>query len=279
MIAYRKSWNCGKPRRVDLASVKRMDKLTIPGTFNNYDSANRRILIAPHGPDPVLLGIRGESARDVLKAFHLLRLREPVERWVIFRTNHATDRHLKRAPGDTVRLNRPVKLNGTVITKPERIEGGHVFLTLGYGHKEVRCAAFEPTGQFKEITARLIPGDTVTAFGGVKRPNNSELPTINLEKLVIRHLANDVVFENPTCPRCGKHMKSAGRHQGFRCTRCKLDAPKATKKLIKRERAVRIGTYLPDKKAHRHLTRPLSRYGIENRKWNRDPPTGTWHSP
>ena len=97
LIAYRKSWNCGKPRQIDPASVRLMDRLTIPGTFNNYDPANRRILIAPHGPDPVLLGIRGESARDVLKAFLLLRLREPVERWVIFRTNHATDAHLKRA--------------------------------------------------------------------------------------------------------------------------------------------------------------------------------------
>jgi tRNA(Ile2)-agmatinylcytidine synthase len=279
LIAYRRSWNCGKPRRIDSASVRRMDKLTTPGTFNNYDPANRRPLIAPHGPDPVLLGIRGESAPDVLKAFHLLRLREPVERWVIFRTNHATDAHLERASVDTVRLNRPIKLNGTVITKPERIAGGHVFFTLGYGHKTVRCAAFEPTGRFKEIAARLVPGDRVTAFGGVKRPSDNEPPTINLEKLVIRHLADDPIIENPTCPRCGKHMKSAGRHQGFRCTRCKLAAPKATKQLIKKNRSLRTGTYLPAKKAHRHLTRPLSRYGIENRRWNRDPPSGTWHSP
>jgi tRNA(Ile2)-agmatinylcytidine synthase len=279
LIAYRKSWNCGKPRRIDPVSVRRMDKLTTPGTFNNYDPANRRILITPHGPDPVLLGIRGESAPDVLRAFHLVRLREPIERWVIFRTNHATDAHLDAASVDTVRLNRPIKLSGTVITKPQRIAGGHVFFRIAHKQKVVQCAAFEPTGQFKEIAARLIPGDRVTAFGGVKKPSDNGPATINLEKLVISHLANDAILENPICPRCGKHMKSAGRGQGFRCTKCKLDSTKATKRLIMRERLLRTGTYLPAKKAHRHLTRPLSRYGIENRRWNREPPSGRWHSP
>jgi tRNA(Ile2)-agmatinylcytidine synthase len=279
LIAYRKSWNCGKPRRIDPASVTRMDKLTTPGTFSNYDPANRRILITPHGPDPVLLGIRGESAPDVLRAFHLVRLREPIERWVIFRTNHATDAHLDAASVDTVRLNRPIKLSGTVITKPQRIAGGHVFFSIAYRQKAIRCAAFEPTGQFKEIAARLIPGDRVIAFGGVKKPSDNGPATINLEKLVISHLADDAIIENPICPRCGKHMKSAGRGQGFRCTRCKLDAAKATKRLIKKGRSLRTGTYLPAKKAHRHLTRPLSRYGIENRRWDRDPPSGRWHSP
>ena len=279
LIAYRKRWNCGKPRRIDRASVRRMDQLTTPGTFNNYDPANRRVLIAPHGPDPVLLGIRGETPRDVLKAFHLLRLHEPVERWVIFRTNHATDAHLEHASVDTLGLNRPIKLSGTVITKPERIAGGHVFFTVGYGNNAVRCAAFEPTGQFKETAAKLIPGDKVTVFGGVKRSSDNKSSAINLEKLVIRHLAADAILENPTCPQCGKHMKSAGRHQGFRCTRCKFTAPKTRKQLIRKRRTVRTGTYLPDRKAHRHLTRPLSRYGIENRRWGRDPPSGTWHSP
>ena len=65
LIAYRERWNCGTTRHIDPESVKRMDQLTTPYTFNNYESANRRILIAPHGPDPVLLGIRGESALDV----------------------------------------------------------------------------------------------------------------------------------------------------------------------------------------------------------------------
>jgi tRNA(Ile2)-agmatinylcytidine synthase len=279
LIAYRKMRNWGTRRRIDPDSVRRMDRLTTPGTFNNYDPANRRILITPHGPDPVLLGIRGESAFDVLKAFHLLRLHEPVERWVIFRTNHATDAHLESTSVNAVRLNRPITLTGVVLDRPQRIAGGHVFFTLGYRNRAIRCAAFEPTGRFKEITARLVPGDKVTAFGGVKSHSENMAPTINLEKLVIRQLADDATIENPTCPKCGKHMKSAGRNQGFRCVRCRAIAPNATKQIIKKNRSLRSGTYLPDKKAHRHLTRPLSRYGFENRRWNRDAPSGTWHSP
>ncbi|HUK28177.1 MAG TPA: tRNA(Ile)(2)-agmatinylcytidine synthase [Candidatus Acidoferrales bacterium] len=279
LIAYRRKWNCGAPRRVNPYSIKRMDELTTPGTFNNYDPANRRILITPHGPDPVLLGIRGESAADVLRAFHLLRLGEPVERWVIFRTNHATDAHLEHTFPHAVRLNRPIKLTGTVLDNPQRIAGGHVFFTIGSRHTAIRCAAFEPTGRFKEVAVRLLPGDKVTAFGAVKSHGHDVSVTVNLEKLVIRKLADDSRIENPMCPNCGKHMKSAGSHQGFRCMRCRITAPKSTKQIIKKERPLRTGTYLPDRKAHRHLTRPLSRYGFENRRWSGDPPSGMWHSP
>jgi tRNA(Ile2)-agmatinylcytidine synthase len=279
LVAYRKSGNLGTPRRIDPDSIRRMDELTTPNTFNNYDSTNRRVLIAPHGPDPVLLGIRGESAHDVLRAFRFLRLQEPVERWVIFRTNHGTDAHLEHAEIDSVRLDRPVKLTGTVFGEPNRIAGGHVFFTLGYRRKLVRCAAFEPTGKFKEVAAKLVPGDEITVFGGVKKPNNNMPATINLEKLIVRKLASETTLENPTCPRCGKHMKSAGRFQGFRCMKCHLTAPKATKCEVRKNRSLRTGLYLPDKKAQRHLTRPLTRYRIENKRWSGAPPSGEWHKP
>jgi tRNA(Ile2)-agmatinylcytidine synthase len=278
LIAYRERWNCGTTRHIDPESVKRMDQLTTPYTFNNYDSANRRILIAPHGPDPVLLGIRGESALDVLNAFHLLRLREPVERWVIFRTNHATDAHFEYADDDIVRFDRPVKLAGIVLDKPQRIAGGHVIFTLKHRSGAVKCAAFEPTGRFKEVAAKLVPGDKVTVFGGVRKRSNLP-PTINLEKLIVRYLAPETALQNPICPQCGKHMKSAGRFQGFRCVRCHLNSPHAAKCEVIRSRSVLTGLYLPDKKAHRHLTKPISRYGIENRKWDGAPPSGEWHSP
>lgn len=278
-IAYREKRNWGTTRKIDFESVKRMDELTAPSTFNNYDPAHNRILIAPHGPDPVMIGIRGESARDVLRAFRLLRLREAVERWVIFRTNHATDAHFSYADGESIRINRPVKLNGTVIERPQRIAGGHVFFTLGYGSRMVRCAAFEPTGKFKEIVAMLIPGDMVTVFGGVRKTREDLPPTVNLEKMFIRRLAVETVLENPLCPNCGKHMKSAGKLQGFRCNRCRLISRGAGKHEITKNRALLTGVYLPDKRAHRHLTKPLSRYRIENRKWSGAPPSGEWHSP
>lgn len=280
LVAYRDRKNWGKPRLVDKDSVKRMDRATTPRTFNNYDYKNRRVLITPHGPDPVLLGIRGESPPVLLKAFQILKVREPVERWVIYRTNHGTDAHLEnKIPKERVKPNAPSVVNGIVATKPERIAGGHVFFTLKYNNRFTRCAAFEPTGEFREAVARLLPGDLVTVYGGAKIHNEHMPLTINLEKIIIHHLADHITFANPTCPNCKRRMKSAGRGQGFRCENCDFTARKAEKRLVRTKRTISTGLYIPDKKAHRHLTKPMSRYGLEKKSWNHSPPSGKWHNP
>jgi tRNA(Ile2)-agmatinylcytidine synthase len=172
-------------------------------------------------------------------------------------------------------------LHGAVYRRPTRITGGHVFLELLTSRRVVQCAAFEPTGKFKEVVAKLIPGDKVTIFGGVKeREVDRRLSlTVNLEKIIIERLNEDVVAENPRCPRCDKHMKSAGRGQGFRCPRCKYSSPRAAKQFLRRNRNILPGLYIPDKKAHRHLTKPFSRYGLEKGRWDGKPPSGTWHRP
>ena len=282
LIAYRDRRNLGKRRLVDEDSVITMDRLTRPYTFNSYDPENKRVLITPHGPDPVLLGLRGETPEAVHAAFHLLRIREPVERWVIFRTNHATEAHFRGAEVHTpLRVNHPATFRGVVYEKPQRIRGGHVFVKVLTSGRIVQCAAFEPTGDFKEIVAKLIPGDKVTVFGGVRRHEsaNRSWVSVNLEKINIVRLGKDVVSQNPKCPRCGKRMKSAGRGQGFRCPKCRFASRDASKQFVRRNRVIRPGLYVPDRKAHRHLTKPLSRYGLEKRKWGGVPPTGTWHAP
>jgi tRNA(Ile2)-agmatinylcytidine synthase len=280
LVAYRRKKNWRTPRRVDENSAKRMEKLTAPRTFNSYDFKNKRMLVTPHGPDPVLLGVRGESPKIVLKEFRMLRILEPVERWVIFRTNHGTDAHLNDAhPNDQVKSNRPAILTGIVASKPERIAGGHVFFKLGRKNGAVSCAAFEPTGAFREVVARLLAGDKVTVYGGAKKHDVDQSVTINLEKMYIHRLVDEVTVENPTCPRCAKHMKSAGKGKGFRCEMCSLVAPDAQKQVIRRQRTLRAGLFVPDKKAHRHLTKPLSRYGMEKARWNHEPPSGKWHEP
>jgi tRNA(Ile2)-agmatinylcytidine synthase len=280
LIAYRERHNRGNPRLVDQDSVVKMDCMTTPETFNNYDSDNRRILITPHGPDPVLLGLRGETPRAVARAFRLILIREPVERWVIFRTNHGTDAHFpNKLLNQRIELNRPVILSGSVLERPERISGGHVFFLLKHKNGIVQCAAFEPTGKFKEVVAGLVPGDKVMVFGGVREKDTKHPLTVNLEKIIIRQVGSDIAIENPKCSRCGKHMKSVGEGQGFRCVRCKLGESHESKKILRKPRVIRRGLYLPDKKAQRHLTKPLSRYGLEKRRWSKETPIGTWHRP
>lgn len=280
LVAYRTHENWGRPRRVDDDSVRKMDQATAPGTFNNYDYENKRTLITPHGPDPVLLGIRGENPEILVKAFRMLKILEPVERWTLFRTNHGTDAHLQ--PFDKnrgVKTNSPIVLRGTVANKPTRIPGGHVFFTLKSYRRGIECAAFEPTGRFREVVSELLPGDVVTVYGGVKR-RAEDLPLqVNLEKLFIHRLAKQVVFENPLCPTCKKRMKSAGRGQGFRCERCAATSPNGRKIMVRKPRMLRVGLYIPDKKANRHLTKPISRYGFERKHWNHLAPSAPWHEP
>jgi tRNA(Ile2)-agmatinylcytidine synthase len=279
LVAYRTKSNCGTPRQVDENSVRRMDRLTTPRTFNSYDYENNRVLITPHGPDPVLLGIRGENAEIVRKALSVLRIREPIERWVIFRTNHGTDAHLQNVPvKNPIEPDRPAALRGTVSDSPRRISGGHVFFALRHRAGELNCAAFEPTGRFRQIIAGLLPGDQVTVYGGVKKREGNPFLTINLEKIWIHQLVDVVDLENPTCPRCRKHMKSAGRGQGFRCEKCSTTLRKSGKRIVKKSRSIRPGLYVPALKAHRHLTKPLSRYGQE-KTWDQSPPLGRWHDP
>jgi tRNA(Ile2)-agmatinylcytidine synthase len=275
LIAYRNRENCGTPRRVDKDSVIRMNSLTAPLTFNNYDEVSKRLLITPHGPDPVLVGIRGESPESVRKGFNLLKIHEPVERWVIFRTNHATDDHLEAARPGKVKPNCPVVLPGKVIERPKRLLGGHALFTLQAEHGRYICAAFEPTGNFRDIVDELHPGDQITAFGGTSGKHGL---TVNLEKLWVRRLTDVLSSRNPRCPTCGKSLKSAGREKGFKCARCLMVAPHAKKRRKREERPLKPGIYLPALKAHRHLTKPLCRYGRE-RVWNNEPPSDVWHSP
>jgi len=45
-----------------------MQSITFPETYNSFDNENDRVLITPHGPDPVFYGIRGESVKSVVLA-------------------------------------------------------------------------------------------------------------------------------------------------------------------------------------------------------------------
>lgn len=274
-VAYRRRENCGSRRRVDQESVKKMNDITHPMTFNNYDERNRRGLITPHGPDPVLLGIRGETPEIVREAFQMLTIREPIERWVVFRTNHATEAHLDAAKGNGVGVNAPVVVSGKVDGAPKRAIGGHVFFHICTRQGRFTCAAYEPTGRLRDIIVQLIPGDQVTVYGGT--PGRHGL-TINLEKLEVLSLAKWIILRNPQCPCCGKRLKSAGREKGFKCDRCYLVIREQQKARIMRARKLIPGVYLPDSKAHRHLTKPLCRYDHE-RVWDGKPPLEKWHSP
>jgi len=194
----------------------------------------------------------------------MIRREEPVERWVIFRTNHGTDAHLRKVSSVAeIEPYNPVVVQGSVAKKPKVIQGGHVVFSIRDETGEVDCAAYEPTGTLCEISKNLIVGDLVEAFGGVRPASSSHSATVNLEKVRILKLAPKATFFNPTCSECGRRMKSMGTGKGFRCEKCGFRSSQIGKVTVKEKRGLKRGLYITSPRSQRHLTKPSCRYGRE----------------
>lgn len=263
LLTYRTASNRGTKRLVNEDSVKRMDSV-IPETFSNFDLETNQVLIAPRGPDPVLYGVRGETPESVLSASRLIEVGEPIERWVIFRTNQGTDAHLscQYRVSELIPLH-PSIVSGIVEGRHRVIEGGHVIFTVGDDSGHIECAAYEPSGSFRDIVTRLSEGDEVMVAGGVRETDVGL--TLNLEHLKIISLAQKNRLVNPRCPVCDGPTESMGRSQGLRCKRCGNRGPGLVKKLEEVTRNLKPGFYLPPPRAERHLTKPLKRLGREKK--------------
>jgi tRNA(Ile2)-agmatinylcytidine synthase len=264
LISYRKPKNFGTKRLVDTASIFEMDQKLQPFTFNNVDTEKRRVIITPRGPDPVLFGIRGETPQAVKQAFDMVKPLEPVDRWVIFRSNQGTDAHLKRisALGEAKPYSSIIA-KGTVSRNPQLIPVRHIVFAIKDATAEVDCAAYEPTGILRKIAHDLVIGDAIEVCGAVRNPSHGKPLTINLEKINVLHLTPKIQAQNPKCPNCGKRLKSMGKNQGLRCENCKTKFPSAQKTEILQERALQTGLYATSARSQRHLTKPLRRYGLE----------------
>jgi len=251
-LAYRQKERWGTPRAIEKESFFEADRDTYPETWDTVDLINRLVVCVPHSADPVLFGIRGESPASVSKAAALIRA-EPVERFVVYRTNQGTDMHLiPAAKVSEIRDMHSYRLEGTVSAVPKTIPGGHVIFPIKDKEKnEIDCAAFEPTKNFRLLIRKLRPGDKVALSGSVSSG------TLNIEKIEIKTLVSHYKEENPQCPECGKHMKSSGQGQGFRCKKCGTQAASKIQCEIKRD--LIIGLYEVPPCARRHLAKPLAR--------------------
>jgi tRNA(Ile2)-agmatinylcytidine synthase len=278
IIAYRTPENRNKPRRVQTSSVKTMDTKS-PLTFNNIDHETGRVLITPRGPDPILFGIRGETPEAVKQACEMVIIEEPVERWMIFRTNQGTDAHLLNAcTVKEIHSYNPVITQGVVSKEPRVIQGGHVIFSIRDKTGEVDCAAYEPTVSLCKVSRRLIAGDIVKVFGGVRPSSLEHQLTINLEKMRVLTLAPRISFVNPKCPKCTKRMKSMGKNQGFRCDKCGLRSSELKRLKVKEERGLKSGLYITSPRSQRHLTKPYCRYGKEKTGASKEM-IENWHHP
>jgi len=264
LLSYRKKSKFGKQRKISSQSVKFMQDNTFPYTFNSYDDKKQKILIAPHGPDPVFYGIRGVNTNSLIQASKLIQTDEKLDGYMIFKSNQGTSDHLKNDI-DVFNL-RPYssgKITGKIFKEPIMIKGGHVLFSLIKNEIEVNCAVYRPTGM-TSIAMNLIRGDKICVGGGVRKASKNYKRIINVEFLKIMNLEKKFHTSNPLCTTCNKKMKSKGKNQGFQCVKC---GKKTHLKHVKQTlRKIKPQLYIPITSAHRHLTRPINRMGVSNKK-------------
>jgi len=278
LISYRKPEYRIKTRVVDNRRVMLLVR-ELKKTFNSYDHANKKALIYPNSPCPVLFGVRGEDPGELERALKILDCRE-MERWQIFVTNQGTDDHLVRRKISEIENYTSVIAEGTVMNPPQAIKGGHVFFHITQDGCDILTSAFEPTKGFRSIVKALLPGDRVRLFGGVKGEEKNILydteeersgveegfsKCINIEKMeVISLVDHRVKTHNPTCPECARRMKSTGNGKGYRCRRCHVKVNEAEAEYGTVHRELEEGLiYEVDGVARRHLSKPLKRMGKE----------------
>jgi len=263
LLSYRKKPKFGKERKISAESVKIMQEKTFPNTFNSFDTKKERILITPHGPDPVFYGVRGENVDSLLYATTILKSDEKLDGYMIFKSNQGTGDHLKNELNfENMKPYASGKITGIVSNIPKIVKGGHVFFKIISKNHEFWCAVYKPTG-ISVIASNLIKGDKICVGGGVRKASKNFPRIINLEFLDVLALEKNISLSNPSCKKCNKKMKSKGQNQGFQCTRC---GKKASKKIsIEISRKIKKQFYLPKISAHRHLTRPLQRIGTINK--------------
>jgi len=252
LIAYRERKKWGSQRFVDDESAKEIDK-KYASTFDNFDYKNKHNRLVPSSPCPVLFGIRGENEKDLTNAKSIIQS-EKISSWIIFLSNQGTDDHLQKKTIKTILPYESVIIKGKIIKNPYTIRGGHVFFRIQDDTGSIDCASYEPTKQFREIIRKLIVGDIVEVYGGVRK----KPLTINLEKINILNLEDNLEkVENPVCKKCGKHMKSKGTEQGYKCIKCGTRSSNA--KFKEKKRNLKPGFYEVPVCARRHLSKPLKR--------------------
>jgi len=263
LLCYRKKSQFGKRRCISRDSVKKMQSTTFPETFSSYDNENDRVLITPHGPDPVFYGIRGETVKSVVRASTIVDVDEKLDGYMVFKSNQGTGDHLKnKLEVDDLKPYTSGFLVGEVCSKPVTEQGGHVFFSIQVKDQKIRCAIYKPT-KITKIARNLIHGDKIHIGGGIRRASKNHVRIFNVEFLRVIQLAKNNSSTNPTCKKCNKKMKSKGSKQGFECVKC--GSRSVSKSILEIPRKIQCKLYLPSVSAHRHLTRPYQRIKKRNK--------------
>jgi tRNA(Ile2)-agmatinylcytidine synthase len=250
ILTYRQQERWGTPRSVERESLFAAQEATFPHTWDSVDEVNDVVVCVPHTPDPVLFGIRGESPSWVMAARQMIVSEETAleQIWV---TNQGTDAHVLSGKTGELKDGLSYRVHGTVSKPPRTGMGGHVSFEISDRDRQVRCMAYEPTKNFRQVVRQLLAGDGIAAIGSYKKGS------INLEKLNVLSLASHTTTRPPLCTACGKRMTSDGKNKGYKCRACGARSDKP--EVRETARALKPGWYEVPPTARRHLARPLCR--------------------
>ncbi|WP_455142923.1 TiaS agmantine-binding domain-containing protein [Candidatus Hodarchaeum mangrovi] len=261
LIAYRIKDNWGdKKRLIDKKTVFTADREE-PLTISNIDNDHGDIMILPHGPDPVYCGIRGETVKSVVNMWRSLKVFEPIETLMIYRTNQHTRVHfLTDSDSNNIHPFQSIISKGEVIESPRYIEGAHVIFSLKIDENIIDCAAYEPTKKFRNQVMGLHKGDILQVCGGIRAHEQGKNLTLNLEEFTVLYLKTEFKYLTPKCPHCNITLKSAGKNSGFKCKRCSFTAHKKYYIKLQTPRVLKPNVrYVSPVCAQRHLTKPIDR--------------------
>ncbi|RLE61219.1 MAG: tRNA(Ile2) 2-agmatinylcytidine synthetase [Thermoprotei archaeon] len=260
LLAYRDPYSKVPERTVPWSFFVEVDRAYRPTVFATYDYIERRPLAVPHGPDPVVFGLRSFDPRILENILKEASRRFPYS-YMIFKTNQATNAHLARHKKiSKLRPYDSALIEGSVAEQPRIMPGGHAKLVVADDTGEVQVMVYRETGRLNRLARLLRPGDTVEVGGGVVPRKGL---TLNAEQIRLKQVSPKIVARNPKCPRCGATMKSAGRGKGFKCPKCGYRDRNARKIMVKLPRIVAPGLYVASPRAYRHLTRPPETFGLE----------------
>ena len=250
ILVYRQLEHWGISRDVDRQSLFDAEQATFPHTWDTVDTTNDVVVCVPHTPDPVLFGIRGENPSWVMIARKMVLSEKPgIEQiWV---TNEGTDAHILTGRIGDLLEGLSYRVQGIVADSPSTMTGGHVSFTIRDGVHTLRCMAYEPTKNFRQIVRQLMPGDAVIAVGSYKKGS------VNLEKIRIISLTCPSITRPPLCIACNKRMTSDGTGKGYKCKKC--EAREKDPEIKEISRTLKPGWYEVPPTARRHLAKPLCR--------------------
>lgn len=249
LLAYRTPGRVGSRRELSAVGIRRAARRW-PRLFLCYDRRTRRLLVAPHTACPILFGLRSTDARSPIAALGTFRS-EPIDRWLLFRTNQATGDHLVTRSVTSFAPFTAARLLGRVAAIPTVRPGGHVTVPLrDSAGNLIDCVAFEPTKTLPGLAQSLRPGDRIRVWG-----SRADDPVCRIEGIEVLSWSQRLSPPRPPrCPKCRRSASSIGAQKGYRCSACgSRFPPESATRLLLQAPSFPLGIYHPTPSARRHL--------------------------